>query len=138
MSKYFYRIEHRTDKVGPYNTLVKTRNLFGFDENIQVSYIVENETGLRMHDPQKHVVPQRDNLENYIDNAFRFGFRSLHQLRKWFTTNQQVYQVLEKYDMVLRRFSVKERFDGNHQSVAFTNELENGVELPFSRVYGSD
>jgi len=128
MPKFFYRIEHRTEKIGVYNCLVTYEGLPFF-----FSTIMRQELGYNFCDDY-HMNPRMNGLGKYMGQSARYGFASLVKLRRWFGTNPKTYALFTEYGFVLRRFKVDERFDSDRQSIAMVEKLIDGKQISFDKV----
>lgn len=119
--KYFYRIEHKETRIGPYRHKISTV----FD--------LRDKTGF---DPVSgyHKTPHANNLSNPLrifgDHA-RFGFASIRSLKKWWSDLPEVYVFFAERGFELVRYEVAARFDSDRQSVADINHMTNRKVLSF-------
>lgn len=124
--KFFYRIEHKKTKFGPYR------------HNTSVSYKIFDKTGWNVYSDY-HKAPPYDGLDGALDlfaSAARFGFASLRGVVKWWSNKKEVYALLEKSNFHLVRYEVTERFDSCRQSVANVIDMKNPKIMPFSVLTG--
>ena len=128
MSKFFYRIEHRTKKIGPYNCTVKYEGC-----NCMFTSVLWDILGHAFNDSY-HKSPRQDGLSQFHNERSRYGFASLTSLKKWFGQDEKTYKVFKRFGFVLRRYKVTTRFDSRRQSIAMLEELVDGVEIPFDRI----
>lgn len=114
---YFYRIEHKESRVGPYRAVVYTKN------GMRDFYDLMKRELKNTFESSYHTVPLFDSrLRRYSEMVgSKYGFSSLIKLRRWFGTDEKTYRFFEKYGFVLRRYSVDTRHDGREQSIAFVN-----------------
>lgn len=129
MSKFFYRIEHRTEKIGVYNCPVEYRGL-----PLVFITVMRKELGYNFCDDY-HISPRNNGLGQYMQDSSRYGFASLVKLRRWFGVSPKTYALFAKYNFVLRRFKVDERFDSDRQSIVMVEKLIDGKEISFDKVF---
>jgi len=115
---YFYRIEHKESRVGPYRAVIRTKS------GMRDFYDLMKKELKNTFEGSYHTVPLFDSqLRRYSEMVgSKYGFSSLNKLRRWFGTDEKTYRFFEKYGFVLRRYSVNTRHDGREQSIAFINE----------------
>jgi len=127
---FLYRLENKETRIGFYNHLTH-----------------DHETGFRRYfcalvreyldmgfSEDYHLSPFHNGLGKYHNDSSRYGFCSLNKLRKWFGTSKRFYDFCARYDMVIRRYTVNNRFDSDRQSISMVQEMNRFVEISFDRV----
>lgn len=135
--RHFFRIEHKEQKIGPYNCAVKNPKT-GFSE--QFMWIVQETFPRGLSTSAKNCpTPYRENVPEGIrfNSDSRYGFPSLSKLRKWFGTAKKLYALMEEYDFVLRRYTVDsgDMFTSPTQCIVMVQDLKEYEELDFSVIY---
>ena len=141
MSKrYFYRIEHKQQKIGPYRATIRNKKT-GFHESF--SFIAYHcckrgigTSAINCPTPAEEDIPDH----KWQNDRARYGFSSKSKLRKWFGTNKKLYALMEEYDFVLRRYSVEAgvMFQSPTQCIVMVGDLTEFEELPFSFIYSTE
>jgi hypothetical protein len=134
MSKYFYRVEHKKSKLGPYT--------HEFSENSEEYKILDEKYGstlvslalktfnVDVYNTRTHPGPKRDipHIGHFDIEDLKFGFRGPVQLFKWFSRKKEVFKFLKKFGFQIVRYNCKEgsRLDGKTHSCIKINELSKG------------
>ena len=130
MPKFLYRLENKESQIGFYHHRCKAK-----DTNSWWYFcsLVRDRLDL-CFSGSYHMSPTQNGLGKYHNDSARCGFCSLYKLRKWFGTSKRFYDFCAEYDMVIRRYTVNNRFDSDRQSIAMVQEMDRFVEIPFDMV----
>jgi hypothetical protein len=134
MPKFLYRLENKESLIGFYNHLCKVK-----DTGVRWYFwtLVRDRLNLSFSGDY-HLSPYLNGLGKHHNNSSRYGFCSLNKLRKWFGTSKRFYDFCAEYDMVIRRYTVENRYDSDRQSIAMIEEMNHFVDIPFHRVIESE
>lgn len=118
--KYFYRVEHKDSKLGPYThefTETETLKLEAdYDTDCMAVALGRRYQSVDLYNSYTHPSPYNyiPEFHDYDADALKFGFASPKLLFRWFTQKKSIWRFLRKYGFVVARYTYNydSRMDG--------------------------